>query len=164
MEKDPQGQKQNKFQNTVPTEIEALRQQVETWRRTRHGKTRVPDELWVKALVVAKKFGMHKTAQGSGLRYATLKSRMISGVGAIFNPRMGRANKGAQKAKSRSMLPTHTTFIEVGKAPILTSNVDTTSSILEIQDGSNRRWTLRLAPGAMVDVAGIVAAFERRGT
>jgi hypothetical protein len=33
----------------------------------------------------------------------------------IFNPRMGKAPKGAPKAKSRSMLPDYTTFIEVGK-------------------------------------------------
>jgi hypothetical protein len=161
MEKDPTGQNTNKHQSTSPTEIEALRQQVETWRRTRHARTRVPDDLWVKAVIVAKKYGVHKTAQGSGLRYATLKSRMILGIKASSVPRKGKASDGTPKAHPRSVVPTNTAFVELEKAPFLQGTTLATSTTLEIQDSGNRRWMFRFAPGAMVDVAGIVTAFER---
>ena len=161
MEKDPTGQNTNRPQSTSPTEIEALRQQVETWRRTRHARTRVPEDLWVKAVVVAKKYGMHKTAQGSGLRYATLKSRMILGGKAISVPGKGKTSGGTPKAQPQSVVPANTAFIELEKAPFHLGTVDATSTTLEIQDSGNRRWTFHFAPGAMVDVAGIVTAFER---
>ena len=50
----------------------------ENWRRTRQGKTAIPDELWSAAVEVARKDGLSRTATLLHLEWNELKRRMAA--------------------------------------------------------------------------------------
>ena len=63
----------------VPT-LDEARSRFEQWRRTRQGKTPIPDELWSAAIAVARRDGVNPTAVALRLDGGKLKRRM--GVGS----------------------------------------------------------------------------------
>ncbi len=56
---------------------EELRLELEDWRRTRRRGSRIPGELWARAVGLATREGTFKTARRLGLDYASLKKRQI---------------------------------------------------------------------------------------
>ena len=59
----------------VPT-LDEARSRFEQWRRTRQGKTPIPDELWSAAIAVARREGVNPTAVALRLDGGKLKRRM----------------------------------------------------------------------------------------
>jgi hypothetical protein len=62
--------------------IEQVRERFEQWRQARQGKTRIPDELWSAAVMVAQSDGCNRTAAALGLDGGKLRKQMIA-AGAI---------------------------------------------------------------------------------
>jgi len=56
--------------------IEALQARFEEWRRSRQGKSPIPEELWEIAAALARRDGVHRTAVALRLDGAKLKQRM----------------------------------------------------------------------------------------
>ena len=52
--------------------LDELQRRVGQWRRTRQRRTRVPEELWVDAIWLAKRLGVYRTAHAAGLPYESL--------------------------------------------------------------------------------------------
>jgi hypothetical protein len=65
----------------VPTPLSIACRQFEQWRSRRQGRTRLPGNLWAKAVRLAREHGISKTARTLGLEYAVLKKRL-----AAFGP------------------------------------------------------------------------------
>jgi hypothetical protein len=60
----------------VPSQLRELCEQIERWRLTRLSRTRIPEELWRAAAVVAKRVGIHPVAKALRLDYYDLKRRV----------------------------------------------------------------------------------------
>ena len=61
----------------VPT-LDETRSRFEQWRRTRQGKTPIPNELWSAAIAVARRDGINPTAVALRLDGGKLKRRMAA--------------------------------------------------------------------------------------
>jgi hypothetical protein len=61
----------------VPT-LDQVRSRFEQWRRTRRGKTPIPDELWSAAIAIARRDGVNPTAVALRLDGGKLKRRMAA--------------------------------------------------------------------------------------
>ena len=60
----------------LPARLEGLRRRFERWRRTRQGRSRIPEALWASAVKAAGKYGLAKTARALRLDYNALKKRV----------------------------------------------------------------------------------------
>jgi len=60
----------------LPTALSTARCQFDRWRSRQPQRTRLPEELWRKAVVLARKHGLNKTASALGLKYYSLKKRI----------------------------------------------------------------------------------------
>ena len=60
----------------LPAELERTRRRFERWRRTRKGRSRIPEPLWTSAVKAAGEYGVNKTAQALRLDYYALKKRV----------------------------------------------------------------------------------------
>ena len=59
----------------------------DTWRQSRRGKARIPDELWSAAIEVARRDGVNRTAAALHLDGGKLKRRMVA-AGAVSGKAM----------------------------------------------------------------------------
>ena len=60
----------------LPARLEGMRRRFERGRRTRKGRSRIPEALWTAAVKAAGKYGLHRTAQALRLDYYALKKRV----------------------------------------------------------------------------------------
>ena len=60
----------------IPARVEGLRRRLERWRGTRRAGTRIPEALWVAAVKVAGRYGIHRTARVLRLDYYSLQRRV----------------------------------------------------------------------------------------
>jgi hypothetical protein len=58
--------------------IEKLHSRFEEWRRNRTGLSAIPDELWLAAIELARRDGVHRTAAALHLDGGKLKRRMVA--------------------------------------------------------------------------------------
>jgi hypothetical protein len=61
--------------------IEQVRQRLETWRKSRRPRARIPVGLWNVAAELARSYGIHKVARALHLDYYNLKQRRDGTVG-----------------------------------------------------------------------------------
>src|SRR5881396_2730839 len=66
---------------TIPAEMEEIRQQFETWRNTHVHRSRIPETLWTSAVKLARQHGLHRTAKALHLDYTKLKA-LVGGKSA----------------------------------------------------------------------------------
>ena len=59
-------------------DINEVRVRFEHWRQSRHGKARIPDELWSAAIEVARRGGINQTAAALRLDGGKLKRLMLA--------------------------------------------------------------------------------------
>jgi hypothetical protein len=60
----------------IPVALATARRQFEQWRRQHPHPKRLPEELWEKAMVLARQHGINPTALVLGLNYDALKWRL----------------------------------------------------------------------------------------
>ena len=61
----------------IPIALSRARRQFDRWRSQQHNKrTRLPKELWQKAVALAREHGLNKTARALGLNYYSLKKHI----------------------------------------------------------------------------------------
>src|SRR5436305_15271817 len=68
-------------------DIDQVRTRFESWRQTRNGKARIPDELWSAAVQVARRDGVNQTAAALHLDGGKLKRRRMA-TGRVPEKRM----------------------------------------------------------------------------
>jgi len=64
-------------------DIDEVRTRFENWRQNRHGKARIPDELWSAAIEMARRDGVNPTAAALHLDGGKLKRLMVVADHAI---------------------------------------------------------------------------------
>ena len=90
----------------LPARLEAGRRRFERWRRTREGRSRIPDPLWHSAVKLSAAYGIHRTAKTLRLNPDSLKKHVASANG---NGPRGQG-KSRQKAAGQEAA---TAFVEL---------------------------------------------------
>ena len=127
--------------------IEKVRARVEHWRKTRHKRSPMPEDVWEAAASLARIHGVYRIARDLRLNYENLKKRV------------GQALRGSRDQKKRSG-----GFVELGAAQLLASSRPSASQRTEVElsDGDGSRLTVRLADGEALDVLGLAETFWSR--
>jgi hypothetical protein len=105
-------------------EIEGLHGRIEAWRQMRPKSRPMPEELWREASAAAKRLGAGRVARALGVKYETLKQRVISG-----DPSGG--------GSGRNQAPGKTEFVELREftVPGLSAGRDETVVEMVAADG-----------------------------
>ncbi len=124
---------------TLPAPLEAIRRRFERWRRTRTGRSRIPDTLWTAAVQVAGHYGLHRTTQALRLDYYALKKR-VEDAASDREPHREAA----------------TPFLEL---PVPVSG-GVSECVVELEDPGGAKMRLHLKGGAVPDVTALVRNFR----
>lgn len=116
---------------TVPAVIEEARLQFENWRRERKRGQRIPKDLWVTAIDLAKRHGVGPTARALKLDHSQLKRRVRNGEEEV--------GRGA--------------FVE-----LIPSGAMLYACTVEMEDGRGARMRVELK-GAVADVTALSRTF-----
>lgn len=127
--------------------IEGLRDRIEGWRQSSPKSRNMPEELWKEASAAAKRLGACRVARALGVKYETLKQRVLANGAAGFG---GEA----------TVLPSGTHFIELTGLSGL-SHTAADEAVVELAAADGARLTIRLK-GAGLDVVALVSAFRGR--
>ena len=71
----------SRIRGAEPARLEAVRRRFEFWRRTREGRSRIPDVLWNSAVRLCATYGIHRTAKTLRLNPDSLKKHVASTSG-----------------------------------------------------------------------------------
>ena len=90
----------SKRAQVIPARLEAGRRRFERWRRTRTGRSRIPERLWTSAVRLAGAYGLCRTARTLRLDYNALKRRVESAD--VNDSSAGPGSKRKTRTPSRS--------------------------------------------------------------
>jgi len=114
-------------------EIEGLRRQDRSMAADAAEERLMPEELWQEASAAAKRLGAGRVARALGLKYETLKQRVISG-----SPNGARGGAGREKALGRAE------FIELREFPVPGLSAGRDEMVVEMLAADGTRLTIRL--------------------
>jgi hypothetical protein len=126
----------------LPPQIESVRQRLERWRRNRKQRSPIPEELWASAAVLARNYGLAKTARALRLDYYSLKERIEAG------DRQGSREMSARPA-----------FVELVPQPATAVSECT----MELEDSSGARMRIHLKGAAVPNLTDLSNSFWRIG-
>jgi hypothetical protein len=116
----------------IPAGLRRVYQKLERWRRTRQGRSPLPEALWRAAADAAREHGVFRTGQVLHLEYSKLKRLMNASRGKTSSP---------------------TRFVEL--APLVALGGD--ECVIELE-GARGKLRLRLRGTAVEDLAGLSRA------
>ena len=58
----------------IPSGMEKVRRRLERWRKTRRGRERIPQRLWVAVGSLAREYGVNPTSKALGLEFKKVNS------------------------------------------------------------------------------------------
>jgi hypothetical protein len=122
--------------------IEPLRQQVEEWREHKGSNEKMPEPLWEAAIGLAKVYGVSPVQRILRIDYRGLERRALG------------INKPAAKVRS----PVRPSFIELPSLPTRRAE-----HLVELEDGTGRKLSLKVAAGHLAEVLPLAQAFWRPG-
>jgi hypothetical protein len=124
----------------VPVALRAARRQFDRWRSRHRPRARLPEELWHKAVTLARRHGLNRTASALGLKYYSLKKRMEAMVGDL--PKAGEA-------------PCE--FVEFLAGPMAAGSCECT---IELDDGTDATVRIHVKGVRMEDLASFASAWR----
>lgn len=122
----------------LPVQLENVRRRFEAWRRTRTGRTRIPDPLWAAAVKVAERHGVHRTAKALRIDYYGLKKRVEE------------AGSGGVPARADMA-----TFVELA-GPLAVGSVE---CLVELEDDSGAKMRVHLKGVEAPDLVALSGSF-----
>lgn len=122
-----------------------MRQRLETWRKTRKPRDRIPEAIWAAMAKVGRDYGVSRVSTALHVEYPALKARVAA----------------LEKTTPSSPTPTSPTFVELKALPTFAAP---TAGVVELEDSSGTKMTLRLESGSGLDALALVQAFWRRAT
>ena len=125
----------------TPAELEVLAQRFETWRRTRRGCRRIPEELWRAAADLARIQGLSRTATALKLGYHDLRRRL----------------QGGEARDS----PRRPVFVEVPGVPLPPGGGE--RGTVEVVAASGARLIIRMPEASPAELRCVVELFLRHG-
>lgn len=132
-------------QEELKARIEPLRQQVESWRQNKASNERMPEPLWEAAIALAKVYGISPVQRILRIDYRGLERRAL---GVVKPPAKARA----------PVPPARQQFIELASL-----NPRRAEHLVELEDGTGRKLSLKVAAGHLAEVLPLAQAFWRPG-
>ena len=126
----------------LPARLERVRRRFERWRRTRKGRTPIPDPLWASAVKLAGTYGISRTASVLRVHYYSLKKR-VDKEAASSPDESGRA----------SVAP----FVELAVPTSPSSGCG--ECLLELEDAGGAKMRVHLKGVAAPDLAALSRSF-----
>lgn len=133
-------------------DLDPVREQIRAWRETRHLPGPMPSEIWDRAVVLARAFGVCKVARAVRLDYSALRKKVAKAmetpglVKPTFVELPGRMVTGEALQGLSPWQP------EAGRP-------GTTGALIDISTPDGSRIRIQLEPGRSMEAAGVVAAF-----
>jgi hypothetical protein len=127
----------------LKTRIEPLRQQLESWRQNKTGNEPMPETYWGEAVELAKLYGVSPVQKILRIDYRGLERRALG----IVKP-VGKARAPVRPSS----------FIELPSLP-----ARRTEHLVELEDGTGRKLSLKVSAGHLAEVLPLVQAFWRPG-
>jgi len=124
----------------LPVALRTARRQLDQWRSRHRPRTRLPEELWQKAVTLAQRHGLNKTASALGLNYYSLKKRMETVVGD---------SSTGQKASCE--------FVEFLADPMAARSCE---CMIELDDGSGTTVRIHVKGVRMTELASFTSAWR----
>lgn len=125
--------------------IEPLLQQVESWRHNKTGNQPMPENFWEGAVELAKLYGVSAVQKILRIDYRGLERRTLG----IRKP--ARKTRATTPAAVRS-------FVELPSLP-----PRRIEHLVELEDGTGRKLSLKVAAGHLAEVLPLANAFWRPG-
>ncbi len=123
--------------------LEEIREQFETWRKTREKRTVIPDVLWKAAVSLSPRYSLCQISKVLRLNYNDLKYRIQTSQSIL-----------------QSSPVIDPAFIELGlKAPMLPAEC-----IVEMEDQNGGKMSMHLKGSIGVDLLELSKVFWRKGT
>lgn len=122
--------------------IAPLLQQVESWRKNKSSNEKMPVPLWEGAIELAKVYGVSPVQRILRIDYRGLERRAL----------------GINKAAARARPVERPSFIELPSLPVRRAE-----HLVELEDGTGRKLSLKIAAGHLAEVLPLTQAFWRSG-
>lgn len=108
---------------TIPEEMLSVRTRLAEWRKSHPRRSRLPEELWMAAVELAHRHGLHRTARALPIDYAGLRNRLPAKAAEsrFTTAAVGRPPEFVEARLSPG--PTNTGYLELLRVP-LTGAVD----------------------------------------
>jgi hypothetical protein len=135
-------------------DLDPVREQIRAWRETRRLPGPMPSEIWDRAVVLARVFGVCKVARAVGLDYSALRKKVAKAmekpglVKPTFVELPGRMVTGEELQGLSPWQP------EAGRP-------GATGTLIDISRPDGSRIRIQLEAGCGMEAAGILAAFMR---
>jgi hypothetical protein len=127
------------------SEIDPVRRRLEAWRKSRKPRDRIPETLWGAMARAARDCGVSRVSTALHVEYPALKARVAA----------------LEKAIRPSLALSPQAFVELKALPVLPTP---TTGVVELEDSSGTKMTLRMEAGSGLDALALVQAFWRRAT
>lgn len=124
----------------LPVALRTARRQLDRWRSRHRPHTRLPEELWRKAMTLARKHGLNRTASALGLKYYSLKKRVEATVGDL--------SKGKEAPCE---------FVEFLAGPMAARSCE---CMIELDDGRGATVRIHVKGVRMADLASFVSVWR----
>jgi len=129
-----------------PARLAAVRRRFERWRRTREGRSRIPDPLWNSAVKLSATYGIHRTAKTLRLNPDSLKKRVASTNSNGSRGQRKRRKKAAEQEAA-------TAFVEL----VPTESACPPECIVELEHPHGAKMRVRLTGNQILDVVTVVS-------
>jgi len=123
------------------SDLAAVRRELERWRRTRQRKGRIPEALWRTITPLGRRYGVSRVARDLRVPFFALRDRV----------EVARATEATDTQKARQ-------FVEVP----LSLTPTPTECVVELEDASGWKMTLRLTPANAGDAAALIQTLRGR--
>ncbi len=130
----------------LPAGVKELRGRIEQWRRTRKGRSRMPEPLWDAAVAFARVHGVYGISQALRVSYDSLKTRLTRA------PKAEARSRGSAAAAD---------FVELAAVPPL-MGPPATGTVVEVVERNGTKLTISLAAGTPLDIAALMKGFRSR--
>lgn len=122
----------------LPARLEQTRRRFDRWRRTRQGRSRIPEALWAAAVKAAEAYGLARASRVLGLDYYTLKKHVEAS-----------STHGAPEQEASA------TFVELA-SPV---SAGTRECLLELEDPGGAKMRVHLKGLEAPDLAALSRSF-----
>ncbi len=135
----------------LPARLEGTRRRFDRWRRTRPGRSRIPEALWTSAVKAAGEYGVHKTAQALRVGYYALKKR-VAAAGSLNRTTLRRASAGTAMSADG---PALATFVELAPS----ASGGSRECMVELEDPSGAMLRVHVKGVEVPDLTALCRSF-----